>query len=77
MREQFLDRRNSLRLATEARESHRHTFEKFVGVAQEEIVLIAKVRVESRATDSGPIQDILNRDLTERFFDKQFHQRIA
>ena len=77
VREQFLNRCDSFGFVAESREGRGHSLEKVLGVAEEEIVLVAIMRVEGGAAHSGALKNILHGDVVEQFLHEQFHQRIA
>src|SRR6185312_16135561 len=77
MFEQFAHRRHAHRLLPAPRENSARLFEEVLDIAQEQIVLVAIVRIKSRPADFRTVQHILHRDLVERLFDHQLDQRIA
>ena len=60
-----------------ADESGGHHFEKIFGVAEEEIVFIAVVRVKGGAADVGAIEDMLDGDGFEGLFVHERDECIA
>ena len=60
-----------------ADESGGHHFEKIFGVAEEEIVFVAVVRVKGGAADMGAIEDMLDGDDFEGLFVHERDECIA
>ena len=75
--EEFLDRGDAIRRVVVADEGGREHFEEVLDVAEEEIVFVAVVGIESGAADFGAVEDMLDGDGLERLFVHEGDKGVA
>lgn len=77
VREELLDRRDAIGRVVVADEGSGEHFEEVFDIAEEEIVFVAVVGIESGAADFGAIEDMLDGDGLERLFVHEGDQGVA
>jgi hypothetical protein len=77
VREELLDGSDAIGSVVLADEGGGHHFPEIFDVAEEEIVLVAVVRIEGGAADVGAIQDMLDGDGFEGLFVHQGDESVA
>lgn len=67
----------TLRACAAARQPGRKPLKKVFDIAEKQIVLVAIMRIKGRAADTGAVENLLHRNIFERFLADQLDERIA
>src|SRR5207302_9556930 len=77
VRKELAHRRDAVGFFLAPREHRSYRLKKLIGVAEEEIILVAVVNIESGAADSRPIKHVLHRDRVKRLLLHENDQRVS
>src|SRR6267154_2689565 len=74
VREHLRHRDDSMRLFLASAEGRAHRFQESLQLIEEQVVLVAEVKIKGGTTDRRPIQHFLDRYIIDRLLLDQFHQ---